>query len=247
MTKPLNLDKVLGVPKNRVVRMGVELEGGWKAMPQGIVVPERDTSVFKNPATEQQEPPPGINPQYVGEIPIGPIEVAVMPKFMKKYYPHKVDKTCGMHVHQSVANALHYGWLMEPEYQETMIHYLSKWAEKEGFPKGHHIWERLEGKTVYCQKKYWPELQYNYKQKDHNQQREGHRYTIVNYSGRVNTIEVRVLPMMETVAQAIRAVRMVIDITNASLAVLSRQDKGKLTAKLEMEVFDDIEEMEVNL
>jgi hypothetical protein len=244
LAKPLNLDNILGMPKNRVVRMGVELEGAWKTLPPGITEPERDTSVFKDPNTGNQTLPTGMN--WVGEIPIGPIEVAVMPKFMKRYYPHKVDKTCGMHVHQSVANAMHYAWLMEPEYQETMILYLGKWAEKEGLPKEHCIWKRLEGNSLYCQKKYWPELQYAYKQKDHSQTREGHRYTIINYSGRVNTIEVRVLPMMETVAQAIRAVRMVIDITNASLYLLGKKET-KAKARLDLDISEDIEEDIVGL
>jgi hypothetical protein len=241
---PLDIDSLLGNTKNHIERVGVELEGAWKKVPAGVSL-ERDTSVFK----AQGNQVPG---HQVGEIPIPPVIPMGLGRLMKKYYPDLVDSSCGMHVHMSFETLWAYGTLMVPEYQETIIEYLKRWAEKEGFPAKHHIWPRLRGESVYCQKKFWPQLQADYKQKDHNQERKGHRYTIVNYvnrPGKQTTIEIRVLPMMLGVEQAMRAVDMVLDITNACLIKLGKRD-GRFGDKIDMPngmVYEESFEEEVPL
>lgn len=227
---PLEIEALLGQPKNRVVRIGVELEGAWKSLPPGTNL-EADGSVFKDPATGLKVVPPG---HKSGELPIGPIQCAALPKFLKKYYPHKTDKSCGMHVHMSFENSWHYALLMTPEYQDTMVEYLRRWAVNEGFPPEHYIFERLAGKSVFCQRKFWADDQVRCMRKDHDQHRHGHRYTIIHYCGRQMTVEVRVLPMMENAAQALRAVRHVVDITNACLVVLGR--KKEQSEKMQLEI-----------
>ena len=220
IVKPLNLDKILGEPKNRVALVGVELEGGWITLPPGIERAEHDGSVFRDDSKTQRLYP------HHGEIPIGPMQPSGLAKSMKKYYPAFVDKTCGMHIHMSFKNHLQYSWLTEEVYQETLLDYLTRWATKEGFPKDHHIWSRLAGKSIFCQKVFAPAAQLNWKRpKDHDQHRVGHRYTVVHFCGRQNTIEVRVLPMMDTVEQALRAVHLVIDVTNACLISLAEPDR----------------------
>lgn len=219
VVKSLDISRILGNPRNRVARIGVELEGGWKVIPSGIAL-DHDGSVFRDPVTGGNLCPSG---HRAGELPLGPIQPGALVKAMKKYYPHKVDATCGMHVHMSFENLRHYSYLMIPEYQETVIEYLSIWAKKEGFPTGHHIWTRLSGKSPYCQKKFWPDAQVS-SPKDHDQNRVGHRYTIIHYCGRLRTIECRVLPMMDTVDQATRAIKHLIDITNSCLVVLGKND-----------------------
>lgn len=240
LVEALPVGPLLGKTKNRVKRLGVELEGAWKELPPGTDL-EHDGSVFRN------NHPAGFH--LVGELPIGPIQPAAMPGFMKKYYPHKVDKTCGMHVHMSFANLLQYAWLEVPEYQETIIEQISLWATAEGFDPKHHIWERLSGKCIFCQKVFDPDGQIASKKKDHNQERPGHRYTIVHFCGRQNTVEIRVLPMMDTVAQGIRAAQLVVDVTNASLAVLA-QRHGKVSGRVELpngEIYEETIEEEVPL
>lgn len=217
-SNPLDIDALIGNVRNRCFRIGVELEGAWKTLPPMTRL-EGDGSVYKDPLTGQKKPPNG---HVTGEYPIGPIQPIAMPRFMKKYYPHQVNDTCGMHVHMSFESVWHYALLMVPEYQDTVIEYLTRWAKKENFSPTHHIYSRLNGKSIFCQNKFWPDAQI-VSQKDHNQERIGHRYTIVHYCGRQMTIEVRVLPMMETAEQGIRGVRQVIDITNACLAVLGRK------------------------
>ena len=235
---PLEIDSLLGKPRNRVARIGVELEGAWKSLPPNTRL-EPDGSVFKDPLTGQRTTPPGHQP---GELPIGPIQPAALSRFMKKYYPHKTDKTCGMHVHMSFESVRHYSLLMTQEYQDTVIEYLERWAKNEGFPTKHHFFERLAGKSVYCQRVFWPDLQVQYLKKDHDQHRQGHRYTIIHYCGRQMTVEVRVMPMMDTVEQAIRAVRYVVDITNACLVVLGRKREEQERMHLEIAQNESYEE-----
>lgn len=224
---PLDLSLVIGNPRNRVSRVGIELEGAWKVLPEGAHL-EHDGSVFRDMPLAGHR---------LGELPIGPIQPGAMTKFMKKYYPSKVDSTCGMHVHMSFENLRHYAWLMVPEYQETVISYLVEWAKKEGFPPSHHIYDRLAGNSIFCQRKFWPDAQVTFRAKDHDQHRHGHRYTIINYYGRLMTIECRVLPMMQTVEQAIRAVKFLLDITNASLVILGKRDNMLVGRKENRQVY----------
>ncbi len=225
--KPLNLDEYLGRVKNRIALVGVELEGGWAELPVGVDKLEDDGSVF------QRRIPPGC--KYIGELPVGPAMPAGIPKLIKDNHPHKVNNTCGMHVHMSFDTLWYYQLLMVPEYQETVLHYLTKWAKDNNFKDTHCIWERLAGKSRFCKKEFWPDAQASYKNKDHDQQRPGHRYTIIHYCGRIKTIECRVLPMMSSKEKAANAVMHLIDITNACLYVLGKsKSRDKFASKIEL-------------
>lgn len=165
-------------------------------------------------------------PLQTGEIPspvMPPSEVGV---WMRRYYPQAVNGTCGLHVHMSFESALHYQRLMVPSYQATILDYVGKWAKEEGLKKDHPIWNRLSGDSRYCQHKFWPDHQVRTRAKDHDQQREGHRYTVINFCYLSNgTVECRLLPMMETADQGVRAVQRVLDITNAFL--VKERDRTK--------------------
>jgi hypothetical protein len=217
--KPLDLSPYLGKVKNRVALVGVELEGGWVTLPPGVAALERDGSVFNGRV------PAGV--KHIGELPIGPAIPAAIAELMRINHPQKVNATCGMHVHQSFESLWHYQLLMVPEYQKTVIHYLKQWATENKFKPEHHIWDRLNGKSPYCQDKFWPDAQASTKRKGHDQTAHGHRYTHIHYCGRpgMNTIECRTLPMMETLRVAISAVHFLLDITNASIHVLGLQNK----------------------
>lgn len=227
--KPLDLDAHLGKVKNRVALVSVELEGGWKKLPPGVVQLEDDGSVFG------RRRPAGVD--YIGELPIGPALPAGIAELMKINRPDKINDTCGMHVHMSFDNLWHYKVLMEPEYQASILHYLSKWGKEADIPEAHTFWSRIRGESRFCRNEFWPDLQAGTKNKDHNQERRGHRYTVVHYCGRLNTIECRVLPMFGRVSTGISAVHEVIKITNASLYVLGKKhDRKKITGKV---ILDD--------
>jgi hypothetical protein len=215
--KYVDLDKLLGVPRNRIKKVGIELEGGWTNPPIGSKI-ERDASVFHD------DPPVGYK---VGEMPLGPMQVIQVKPVLKKYYPNLVDKTCGMHVHMSFETLFQYVLLADsPAYQETVLEYFRRWAEKEAFPKTHYIWERLDGKNIFCQKKFWPREQMQTTRKDYDKVRHGHRYTIIHYCfERHRTLECRVLPMMPDHVQAFSAIKLLFDVTNAYLL---QADKAKV-------------------
>ena len=230
-----------GKVKSRIYRLGVELEGGWnKPTPHGTKL-EHDGSVqISIPATKiedvysksqiDQARLAGIDlvaslagkykKIYTGEIPSMVLEEKDFPAWVTKYYPDYVNETCGMHVHMSFNSALHYNKLMNPSFTACVVEYLKSWAKGEGLAKSHSIWNRLLGKNQYCQPKFYADEQSRKAHKDHNREGHGNRYTIISYPYTLKgTIECRVLPMMETPDQAIRAIQAVIDVTNAFLVV----------------------------
>jgi hypothetical protein len=225
--KVLDISEYLGKVKNRVALCGVELEGGWVELPPGVHAVERDGSVFGDRL------PAGV--RHMGELPVGPALPAGIPYLIKTNHPTHTNHTCGMHVHMSFETLWHYYLLMTPDYQETILHYLTVWAKENKLPEKHCIWERLAGNSKYCQKKFWPDVQSSEKRKLHDQQQYGHRYTVINYSGRLGTIECRVLPMMKNTKLATSAVQQVIDITNACIYVIgSKTPRDKFAAKIQL-------------
>lgn len=309
----VNLDKILENlekvrKRNKIFRVGIELEGGWKSLPEGTnlvrdgsviiepaegpeaprgldndgltpIVPERvyvtTNDIVRNrfapedlrmdgpvgryyladPMLYMQEGRVTVRPPNVGrrrppslktgELPSEPLEPAKVPIWMKKYYPSVVNETCGLHVHMSFKSALHYQRLMVPEFQLTIVNYVKKWANDEKLPKEHPIWERLSGKSRYCQHKFFADQQAQMRQKDYDQARPGHRYTVINYCfNHHGTAECRLLPMMETADQGIRAVQNVLDITNAFLHVTAAREE-RVRAEVEVDSADTYREVRV--
>lgn len=216
----LDLSKFLGKVKNRIDKLGVELEGAWNKIPVGSRL-EHDGSVAPHKNTTDRE-----NFPNVGEIVSKPMAPAGVGAWIKKNYPGMVNDTCGLHVHMSFPDINFYSRLMEPEYQDTIIHYLTLWAKKEGLEDKHPIWPRLRGESEYCARKHWPDKQAQSKRKIYDRRTEGNRYTIVNYCYQQHeTIEIRVLPMMKDAEQAIRAVQQVVNVTNACIVALTEKEK----------------------
>lgn len=218
----LPIDNMLGEEnrgKNRVMYVGVELEGVWTTVPKGARI-TKDTSVKGfSPTLLNRIADTGVG--GIGEISSPPIMPAMIGSWVKSHYPQHINDSCGLHIHMSFASCARYSTLMDIRYHDTLVHYLTKWAQDEGFPKGHPIYDRLNGDSIYCQKKFWPDKQVLQREKIYDKQKEGHRYTILNYChGLLGTMEVRVLPMMATPEQAARALHHILDITNACLIKL---------------------------
>lgn len=235
---PLNIDKFLGKAKNRLNLIGVELEGGWYKMPDDLH-PLRDGSIhFGIPGDDVNKV--GLI-KHIGEIPLPPLGLKEFPKILKLYYPSYVNATCGMHVHLSTLKAFAYQRLMinQPfSYPGTIVEYMRRWAKKEDFDKKHPIWPRLEGKNEYCQHVFQADEQAKTANKDYDHHRDGHRYTVVSYCwSRYKTLECRLLPMMETASQGVRAVQAIIEITNAFLAA-SREKESRI--RVTVEETDDV-------
>ena len=232
----INIDKFLGKATNKLYRIGIELEGGWETPPKGYEI-VRDGSVV----IQQDMSSSHARPWFTGELQSGPIEVEKFPAPIKKfpawmlaYYPPHVNETCGLHVHMSFREAFRYARLMQPEFPATVLDYVERWARNEGLAENHPIWDRLMGKKDHCQPLYWADLQAKVGSKDYDKMRKGHRYTVINYAyGRYKTVECRLLPMMESPEQGIRAVQELINITNAFLVATAKREE-----KVEIQVRD---------
>lgn len=213
---PVPLEKYLAgdreIKKSRIHLVGVELEGGWDKAPEGARV-QRDGSVRTN----------GV---LVGEISFRILQQTEVEGWMKKYYPKYVNDTCGMHVHMSMETALHYMRLMVPEYGGTIVACMTDWAKRNNLPKGHPIWPRLEDRNRYCRHWFCADQQAIVADKDFSQDRDGNRYTAINYCFvRNGTVECRLLPMMETPELGYSAVREVLRITDAFLLATAKKEK----------------------
>lgn len=175
--------------------------------------------------------PTTTRPAQVGEIPSPVMPPSELGVWMRRYYPQVVNESCGLHVHMSFEKALLYQRLMVPAYQATILDYVTRWAKQEKLPSSHPLWSRLRGESIYCQHKFWPDHQVTTRGKDHDQRREGHRYTVINFCYQTNgTVECRLLPMMDTAEQGIRAVQLILDITNAFL-MRGKYQEPKLRAE----------------
>lgn len=228
---PLNLDKYMSRRLfNRVDGIGVEIEGGWdpdrvRTLPPNTRI-TRDGSVYKEAGDDGGTHRSKYPDIQFGEIPIGPYVLGNVAKGLKSYWPSMADESCGMHVHMSFAKLDHYVTLADsPAYQETVVEYFMQWAKAEAFSEGHHIWPRLKNLNEYCQKKFWPYEQISKegpKSYDHHEY--GHRYTMIHYCfQRFRTVECRILPMMKDPAQAERAVRHLVQVTNAYLLATDKK------------------------
>jgi len=228
-------------PRNRIYRVGVELEGGWSNLPPGVTL-EHDGSV-----TVRQGRNAPLDPNFKhGELPSGILEPSKVEPFLMEFYPDHVNDSCGMHIHISLKSALHYQILMTPKFQATVLAYLKAWATKEGIDPAHRIWKRLTGQNQYCKLEYFADEQAQAPNKNYSGRNGGvaSRYTAINYCHKQHgTVECRVLPMFDSKKQAVRAAKQVLDITNAFLAKhKQREEKFVSTIDIVEGVRDHLEE-----
>jgi len=242
--------------RNRIYRVGVELEGGWEQLPSGSRI-EHDGSVVISlpgaidangrPLSPPQAPQPrgllidenAVPPRrmpaiVVGEIPSPPLDMDAYAGWMKSCYPKHVNETCGLHAHMSFKFKIHYMRLMTPELTPHIVNGLLRWAEEEKLAPSHPIWPRLQRKDHrHCAHIYLGDNQVRIARKDYNSRGTAYsRYTALNYcyskeqpdGTRLGTVECRLLPMMETSDQAVRAVTTVFDLTNRFLSQLKRKE-----------------------
>jgi hypothetical protein len=214
----IDLSNFFGKGKNRIRRVGVEVEGAWNKPMSKI---HRDGSVQVYETSSQK----ALHP-YIGEIASEPIMPAAIPRWMRVHYPTLVNQTCGLHVHMSFGSKIHYySQLMDPAYQNTMAHYLKEFGAKLSSKDQDLLIPRLAGKNECCTLNHWPDEQAKLdKRADrdyYDRKRFGNRYTGINYPWRVHgTMECRFLPMFPNVETGIKAAMFVIEITNAVLLAI---------------------------
>jgi hypothetical protein len=165
-------------------------------------------------------------PRHIGEYPSPPLELDQWVAWIRIHYPPHINATCGMHVHMSFANDFIYQRLMDERLTSTVVAYVRKWADSH-LPTTHHIYDRLEGKSEYCQHLFHADAQTKITRKRFDHHEPGHRYTVMNYPHpQHQTVECRLLPMMPDVDLAISAIQELIDITNGFLAFGGSKEKA---------------------
>lgn len=193
---------------NRVHLIGVELEGGWDAVPPGEKI-EPDGSVkfqgyadpnspSRSPIYSQRQieqmiaqgiipPSPPPMPFQKGELVSKPLTLDKVEKWIKTCYPQHINETCGLHVHLSFGLHLNYMRLMSEEFAtQYIIGAVRDWATKEGLPTNHPQWNRLipnhPWTLEHCAHLYLGDAQAKMKKKDwHSRGKAYSRYTFVNY------------------------------------------------------------------
>jgi len=214
--------------KDRIARVGIELEGGWMVVPPGERC-ERDGSVIFLPEAGK------IAPINKGEIISRPLLRSEMRSWMERSYPSHVNATCGLHVHMSFRHHhINYMRLMTPAYTEAIVRGLARWAAHESLPPTHPLWDRLGKRDHHhCAHQYLGDQQVHVDHKDYHSRGKPHsRYTAINYCFKLHkTLECRILPMFDTSDQAVRAVDEVLNITNMFLATI-RLKETRIQAKV---------------
>ena len=209
--------------RNRISKIGVELEGGWDKDP-GILIAADGSVQFPSPISDDGLPALGSYGQkmaalMVGEIRSNPMDLSEISAFILKVYPQLVNETCGLHVHMSLIRKYFYQRLMDPSYQDTVFETVSAWAKEKKFSKSHPIWKRLSGSHTTCMRQFLADAQVRVAKKKYDHNVPYSRYTAINYPWlQHKTVECRLLPMFEDAPDAVEGVLLVVDTTNKFLA-----------------------------
>lgn len=241
--KPIDLTKWLGKARNLVMRVGIELEGGWTLLRDDVALTQDWSVVFDRDANAYRKahgrwPASYIGPQHVGELPSAPMEVSEFPAWIKKYYPSHVNETCGMHYHVSFRDALVYQRLMVEEFPATMVKEMMRWGmeqiKQHNLEVNHPLFARCKGDSEYCQHIFAADMQARVHHKAYDHHALGHRYTVINYPlVQRTTIENRLLPMMPTAELAIEAMTHALAVTNAFIfAMKGREPREDIEVEL---------------
>ena len=181
--------------RRRIKAVGVELEGGWDRLPPAEM--HRDGSVT-------------VDAPIVGEISSPPIpDFSAVEEWVRANYPHRVNSSCGLHVHVST-NELNYGRLMEPEFAQffegRMAEFLSQ-GLADNRPGFDLLRQRFQGLNRYCQKKFIPEQQL-FMTDRYGDVNTHPRYAQLNFCYiRHGTLECRLFPCFPNVDDGVAAVK----------------------------------------
>lgn len=196
--------------RNRILSIGVELEGGWRANAGPTDI--RHDGSLKN-----------LEDVRVGEVSCNPLvttrEVA---DWMRANYPHKVNETCGFHVHVAL-NKLNYSRLMERSFNDMFYQRMGLFVERNRDKPGFALLAtRLAGINQYCQKLHSkPELTPE-NQLFLREQYGLSRYAALNFCfGRHGTLECRVFPCFPNVEDSVAGMEVFCEIVNTFLAQCS--------------------------
>lgn len=170
--------------------VGVELEGGWDSPPRNL---GRDGSVIGVEGTPGEMASPKLYPFD-------------WRSWVQSYYPTSVNDTCGLHVHVSFYNKVSYARIMDFEFYQFFLWYMTAWGERQKVPKSDAFWTRLAGHNHYCSRVHRPMQQVTDRGKG------GRRYTQLNYCWSLHgTVECRLLPGFRDIQRGLAGIEAVLN------------------------------------
>lgn len=171
-----------------IAKVGIELEGGWTAMPATTGRRVGDASVQGLVATA------GTYLAHQGEFVSAPMETpAEVEAWVAAAYPQVHNATCGMHVHASFKSRTAYARLMTPAFFDYFTRRMEAWGHRVNLPATHAFWNRLNGFNRYCRKNFVPDQQAWSDQKYRDC-----RYAQLNFCFKLHgTIECRLFPVFK--------------------------------------------------
>jgi len=195
----------MDLPKLRYVKLvGLEVEGAWSAPPPRKYTIIHDHSVCsgKKDAANVMWPlitdSKGKNLTHVGEIASEAMTLAKSLEWLKEYYPHGSNGSCGFHVHVSVRSLLMYRKLTQPKFWKRFLLAANKFGESLAIPPDHLYWWRLRGENRFCYKKFRPLEQMALTIKPQSGTARDLRRCMLNYCWAMHgTLECRLFPMWE--------------------------------------------------
>ena len=253
---------ILLTPQCKIVKIGIELEGGWYSMPDNAgerLDPLHSYSWHSDSTTDSLDMGSCGDCDYcndgysedcengdghAGEIVsypmiIGNYEYGVG-KFeeewhlwTKRYYPQDHNSDCGAHFHISFDNIQAFEFLCTKEFFDHFQRELYRWGVRANI-KNSDFWSRLNGDNTMCRTTFRGAEQL-YTQNDSYPDC---RYSILNFQyHKHGTLEFRILPVFDDVNIYIKAVQVCMDITQKYLDKMANHP---------IEIQEDTREQEID-
>ena len=173
--------------------MGIEFEGGWDG--------ERGVAPFNDASIKYDGSVRLTNVVHYGEVCSEPLRPDHLIDWAVTHVPHKVNRSCGTHVHISFDKRSEYSTCVNRKYMDGLYEVLDVFTNEihetnlmkdEDVNDSFFIQQmrhRLGGGNTYCNKRFVPVRQLQ------DTSRESSRYSGINYCHKLHgTIEIRVLP-----------------------------------------------------
>jgi hypothetical protein len=233
---------VLLTPQCRIVKIGIELEGGWYEMPSNehnrldplhSYTWHHDSSVesldmgscgdcdYCNDG-DSEDCTEGSGhageivsfPMYIDDVHPDTSETELLwHLWTKKFYPEEHNYDCGGHFHISFDNIQAFEFLCTVEFFDHFQTELYRWGVRANI-KNSNFWDRLKGENSMCRTTFrGVEQLYTV-----NDNYPDCRYSILNFQyNKHGTLEFRILPMFNDPKIYIKAVQVCMDITQKYL------------------------------
>lgn len=195
---------------SKILKVGFEIEGGWEGKPG--VAPFTDCQVIPDHSINGQTlgVAAAIKATHVGEVVSAPLPYdSDWASWLSAHWPnaapeHRTNRTCGFHIHISVADQLCYAHLTSKSFLLLLRDRMIEVGKELELPKKHTFWERMHGANTFCDLFFNPAAQMEVKAKGINRV----RYGWLNFAaGLHGTIEFRALPTFRDAHVAVRFAR----------------------------------------